>query len=84
MIGATASAGQAVEKLKVLLENAESEWANEPAAVRLPGGSLNHRPDRISKPVNHRCGFRRDFGWTAQTSLRRTPNSYCLGAVSRG
>jgi hypothetical protein len=53
MIGATASAGQAVERLKVLVENAESEWANELAAVETPGGSLNHQPDRVSKPVNH-------------------------------
>jgi hypothetical protein len=53
--GATASAGQAVKKVKVLLENAESEWANEPAAVERPGSSLNHRPDRVSKPVNHRA-----------------------------
>jgi hypothetical protein len=35
MIGATASAGQAVEKLKVLLDEAKGEWINPnlPAAV---------------------------------------------------
>ena len=36
-------------------ENDKSEWANEPAAVETPGGSLNHRSERVSKPGNHRA-----------------------------
>jgi uncharacterized protein len=55
MIGATATVGQAIEKLKVLLEGAESVWVGPPAAVETPGDSLNHRHDRVSKPVNHRA-----------------------------
>ncbi len=50
-----ASAGQAFEKLKVLLDEAESEWANLPVVVEAPGSSLNHRPDRAAKPANHRA-----------------------------
>lgn len=51
----TASAGQTVEKLKVLLEDNESMWASPPPAVETPGGSLNHRHERVSRPVNHRA-----------------------------
>jgi hypothetical protein len=53
MIGVVASAGQAFEKLKVLVDEAESEWANPPAVVEEPGSSLNHRSDGAAKPENH-------------------------------
>src|SRR5216684_496857 len=36
MLGVAASAGQAFEKLKVLVNEAESEWANPPAVVEAP------------------------------------------------
>jgi len=55
MIRAAAFAGQSGEKLKVLLENAEGEWASLPTAVETPGASLNHRPERVSKSVNPRA-----------------------------
>ena len=54
MIGAVASAGQAFEKLKALLDEAENEWANPPAAIEAADSSLKHRSDRAAKPANHR------------------------------
>ena len=54
MLGVVASAGQAFEKLKVLVNEAESELANPLAAVEEPDSSLNHRSDRAAKPANHR------------------------------
>jgi uncharacterized protein len=55
MLGVAASAGQAFEKLKVLVNEAESAWANPPAVVEAPDSSLNHRPYRAAKPANHRA-----------------------------
>src|SRR5216683_4904690 len=58
MIGVVASAGQMFDKLKVLLDEVESGWANSPAAVEALDSSLNHRPDRAAKPAkpaNHRA-----------------------------
>jgi hypothetical protein len=52
MIG---SAGQALETLKALLDEAVSEWANPAAMHEVPGASLNHRPVLTAKPVNHRA-----------------------------
>jgi hypothetical protein len=49
------SAGQAFEKLKVSVDEAESEWANLPVVVEAPSSSLNHRPDRAAKPADHRA-----------------------------
>lgn len=53
MIGATASAVQAFEKVKVLLDEAESEWASPPAVVEARAASLNNWHDHVSKPANH-------------------------------
>jgi hypothetical protein len=55
MIAVTISVGQAVDKLKVLLENVEDEWATPAMAVETPRTSLNHRPIHVSRPVNHRA-----------------------------
>jgi hypothetical protein len=54
MIGAAASAAQAVDKLKVLLEKTESEWVSPAAAFETPGASAHRRPNLVSKPANHR------------------------------
>jgi len=54
MIGAVASAGQAFEQLKVLLDEAENEWSYPPAAIEAADSSLKHRPDCAAKPANHR------------------------------
>jgi hypothetical protein len=53
-IGAVASAGQAFEKLKVLLDEAENEWADPPAAIETVGSSSKYRYDRAAKPTNNR------------------------------
>ncbi len=45
MIGVVSSAGQAFEKLKVLLDEAEREWANLPAAAPVRDFSINHRSE---------------------------------------
>ncbi len=49
MLAAVASAGQSFEKLKVLLNDIEREWANLPAAV--PDFSINHRSERTKSPA---------------------------------
>jgi hypothetical protein len=54
MIGAVASAEQTFDQLKVLLDEAENEWANPPAAIEVADSSLKHRSDRAAKPANHR------------------------------
>jgi hypothetical protein len=51
ILGVAASAGQAFEKLKVLLDEVATEWANLPVVVEAPDSSLNHRPYR---PLNQR------------------------------
>jgi uncharacterized protein len=38
----------------VLLDEAENEWANPPAAIEAEDSSLNHRSNRTAKPANHR------------------------------
>ncbi len=54
MAGAASSAGQAVEKLKVLLDETESEWASLPAVVEVRNSSPNDRPTHSAKPQNNR------------------------------
>ena len=46
MLGVVAS-GQALEKLKVLVDVTESEWANPPAVVEAPDSLLNDRPEIV-------------------------------------
>jgi hypothetical protein len=47
MIGAVASAEQTFVQLKVLLDEAENEWANPPAAIEAADSSLKHRSDLL-------------------------------------
>jgi uncharacterized protein len=61
MIGTVASAGQAFEKLQVLVEQAASEWAALPAVNESPALSVNHRPDGAAKPVNQRSASTETF-----------------------
>jgi hypothetical protein len=53
MIEAAESTGQAVEKLKVLVDQTASEWASA-AVADSPGSSLSHRVVGDVKPLNHR------------------------------
>ena len=46
MLGVVAS-GQALEKLKVLVDETESEWANPPAVVEASDSLLNDRPEIV-------------------------------------
>ena len=55
MIGRVASAGQALETLKVMLEQAASESAISPGVFGAPDSSLNHRPARDVKPMVQRA-----------------------------
>jgi len=61
MVGAVASAGQAFEKLKVLVEQSGSEWAALPVVVGAAGSSLNHRPARNVNPVAGRSASSNTF-----------------------
>ncbi len=54
MLAAVASAGQSFEKLKVLLDEIEREWANLPAATPVPDFSINHRSERTKRPATVR------------------------------
>jgi uncharacterized protein len=67
MIGTVASAGQAFEKLQVLVEQAASEWAALPAVNEAPALSVNHRPNGAAKRVNHRSASTEIFN--GQTKL---------------
>jgi hypothetical protein len=51
MVAVATAAGQSFDKLKVLVEEIEREWANPPAASSVPDLSINHRSERpqISK-----------------------------------
>ncbi|MBV8812194.1 MAG: DUF87 domain-containing protein [Acidobacteriaceae bacterium] len=49
MMGAVASAGQAFEKLEVLLGETGSEWASTAAMVEPPDSSMNHRRSGVAK-----------------------------------
>src|SRR5713101_6149100 len=51
MLAAVASAGQSFEKLKVLLDEIEREWANLPAATPAPDFSINHKSERTKRPA---------------------------------
>jgi hypothetical protein len=62
MIGTVASVGQALEKLKVMLDQAASESAISPAVVGAPGSSLNHRPTRDVKPMVQRPASAKALG----------------------
>jgi hypothetical protein len=54
MIGTVTSVGQGFEKLKVLLDEAENDWANPPAAIKTADFSLNQPSHPAAKPANHR------------------------------
>jgi hypothetical protein len=51
MTAAAGSAGQLVEKLKVLVEEMEREWSVRPAPEIIPPVSLNDRRELINMPV---------------------------------
>jgi uncharacterized protein len=53
MIGAAESTGQAVEKLKLLVDQTANEWASA-AVADPPGSSLSDRVAGDVKPLNHR------------------------------
>ncbi|MGH7933754.1 MAG: hypothetical protein ACREQN_11400 [Candidatus Binataceae bacterium] len=82
MIGATSSVGQAVEKLKVSLQNVESGWANP--VVETPGVSFNYRPERAPKSGNHRPTPAETLDGPLKTRFRRAPDSHYAGAIPRG
>ena len=48
---ALASTGQALGKVKELLEETEREWLTRHAADAAPPFSVNHRPERATRPV---------------------------------
>ncbi len=52
MTAALASTGQSLEKVKVLLEDIEREWPRQPSLVTAVPSSVNHRPERTTKPAN--------------------------------
>ena len=52
MTAALASTGQSLEKVKVLLEDIEREWPRQSSVVTAVPSSLNHRPERTTKPAN--------------------------------
>jgi len=54
MLAAVASAGQSFEKLKVVLDEIEREWANLPAATTVQDFSINHRSERTKRPATVR------------------------------
>ncbi len=54
MLAAVASAGQSFEKLKVLLDEIEREWANLPAATPVPDFSINQTSERTKRPATVR------------------------------
>jgi hypothetical protein len=54
MVAAAISAGQSFDKLKVLLEKTEREWANPPATVAVSDFSISHRPERAVIPARDR------------------------------
>jgi hypothetical protein len=62
MIGTVASAGQALEKLKAMLDQAASESATSPAVVGAPGSSQNHRPGHNVKPIVQRPASAKALG----------------------
>jgi uncharacterized protein len=49
-----ASSGQALEKIKELLEETEREWLTRHAADTATPLSVNHRPERAARPVTDR------------------------------
>src|SRR5216683_1658467 len=52
MTAALASTGQSLEKVKVLLEDIEREWPRQSSVVTAVPFSVNHRPERTTKPAN--------------------------------
>ena len=52
MTAALASTGQSLEKVKVLLEDIEREWPRQSNVVSAVPSSVNHRPERTTKPAN--------------------------------
>ena len=60
MMGAVASAGQAFEKLEVLLGETGSEWASTAAMVEPPDSSMNHRRSGVAKE-DHRLASSGSF-----------------------
>src|SRR5216683_831336 len=52
MTAALASTGQSLEKVKVLLEDIEREWPDQSSVVTAVPSSVNHRPERTTKPAN--------------------------------
>jgi hypothetical protein len=51
LAAALASTGQALGKVKELLEETEREWLSRHAADPVPPFSVNHRPERAATPV---------------------------------
>jgi hypothetical protein len=54
MVAAATSAWQSFDKLKILLEEIEREWANPPAAVAVRDSSINQRLERAHIPQRDR------------------------------
>jgi hypothetical protein len=52
MTAALASTGQSLEKVKVLLEDIKREWPRQSSVVNAVPSSVNHRPERTTKPAN--------------------------------
>jgi hypothetical protein len=67
-----ASTRQALAIVKVLLEDIEREWPGESSMVSAGPSSLNHRPERRTKPSNDDSVASAE---TSQTRCRRTQNS---------
>jgi uncharacterized protein len=52
MTAALASTGQSLDKVKVWLEDIEREWPRQSSVVTAVPSSVNHRPERTTKPAN--------------------------------
>jgi hypothetical protein len=70
---AVASAGRAFDKIKVTLDEIESERANVPKRIATQNVSSNHRPVYTSNPVEHRATSAHSFDepWRLPSGERR-------------
>src|SRR6516225_11235595 len=73
MVAVATAAVQSFDKLKVLVEEIEREWANPPAASSVPDLSINHRSERpqISKRDPIASGDRLNGSLTLSSGERR-------------
>src|SRR6266851_4020939 len=56
-VAALNSTGQSLEKVKELLEETEREWPRQSSVVTAVPFSVNHRPERTTKPANDRVAW---------------------------